>query len=163
MKKFIQWVVTPVIFKQWSNGTFSKFEILYLAFVASLIPAVYRSGTTVPFGFPDTGVEYLWTLLSLVPFLFLVGVVFYLKKYPLYFQLTDIPNQWWITKLCLSTQWWFKMSSQDFFQQMELMDQFKWEYNQNFGDIKFHWTHRFQFVILLVICVSFFLLGVNAG
>lgn len=163
MKKFIQWVVTPVIFKQWSNGKFSKIEILYLAIVASLIPAVYRSGTTVPFGFPDTGVEYLWTFLSLVPFVSLFGVIVYLKFKPLYFQLSDIPDKWWITKLCLSTQWWFTMSLADVFEKHELSKRFENEFGQEFGDIKFHWTHRIQFVILLVVCVSVFLLGTNAG
>lgn len=162
MKKFIQWVVTPVIFKKWLNGTFSKFEILYLAIVVSLIPAVYRSGTTVPYGFPDTGVEYLWTFLSLVPFLFLFGIIVYLKYNPLYFKLSDIPDKWWITKLCLSTQWWFSLTPEDFAAKLDLLRTFREKYRVSFYSIKFHWTHRIQFVILLAICICSFLLGVHS-
>lgn len=161
MKKFIKWLMTPVIFKQWENGTFSKFEIFYFTWVIALIPAVYRSGTTVPLGFPDTPVEYGWTILSLIPVMFVAFIMIRARSNPNFYELSDIPNRWWITKLCLSLQWWFIMSVDDVLEIRKLKQRFLETYGVPFDKIKFHWTHRFQFVILLVVTISFFFLGVN--
>jgi len=158
MKKLFQTLLTPVIWKV-INGKGISIEIQYVSWsVACFFLAIY-SGGTVTNGFPETFWQWVKVLPLFLPFFFMLFLVIRAQINPSFYQLSDIPKEWKITKLNLSRQLWFKMSSEDVAEREELEDWFYNKYGMYYREMKSHWIYRMQWIILIGLSLLGFYIG----
>ena len=148
MKKIFQTLLTPVFWKV-VNDKGIRIEIQYISWsIACFFLAMY-SGGTVTDGFPETFGAWVKVLPYFLPFFFMVFLVIRAQLYPSFFQLSDLPDEWKITKLTLAQQWWFKMSAEDVADREELETWFYNKYGMYYRNMKSHWIYKMQWVILI--------------